>query len=304
MGRRARSETTTKIIVALLERRTWSQAELARRLEVTPRTIRKQMLDLREAGVPLEREDDHPHVYWSVPSTWFPGGQVLDAERIEELSRYLARHPKTADRERLLGELLRALPKDGAPAGNPAPLPVSAEILTIIEDAAAAHVSLDMSYFSLSRGDRARRHVSVHRVEYAAAIRMVATCHRDGQLKWFRADRIDRARLDPDEPCRAAAPEAVEAFVRGSFDGYHGDGDARSFEFTIRWPSGRWAVRNLPSEAALRHEPDRVHVTLETSGLDALARHLVGLGALARGITPELRERMVELARGSLGVNS
>ncbi len=84
MGRRTSSETIAKIIMALLERRTWTQAALARRVDVKPRTIRTQLLDLLQAGVPLEREEDHPHVYWSVPRGWFPGGHVLDDEQIAQ----------------------------------------------------------------------------------------------------------------------------------------------------------------------------------------------------------------------------
>jgi len=176
--------------------------------------------------------------------------------------------------------------------------------LSTIEDAAAAQTALEMSYFSVSRGDHSRRHVSVHRVEYAPAIRMVATCHRDGRLKWFRADRVDGARLDPGEPYRPAAIEAIDEFVSGSFDGFHRGDLPRRCEFTIAWPSGRWAVRNLPRGATLGYQSDRVHVTIETSGLEALARHLVGLGALARAITPELRDLVLELARGALAVNT
>ena len=82
MGRRTSSATVTKNIMALLDQPTWTQASLARRVGVKARTIRTHLNDLVEAGVPLEREEDHPHVYWSVPRGWFPGGHVLGDEQI------------------------------------------------------------------------------------------------------------------------------------------------------------------------------------------------------------------------------
>jgi len=66
MSRRAPTETVAGVVGAFLERRTWSQAELAKRLELSVPALRKRLEEL--AGpLRLEREEDHPHVYWSVP---------------------------------------------------------------------------------------------------------------------------------------------------------------------------------------------------------------------------------------------
>lgn len=293
------------MIFALLERRTWKQTDLARAVGVSPRRLRTRMLELAEAGVPLERELEHPFVYWSVPRSWFPGGCTLKAEQLEGLSRLVARHPKTAVRERLLADLLRALPEEASsfPA-NADSLRVSDEVLETLEDAAAEQTVVSMHYFSANRGDLTKRDVSVHRIEYGSTHRFIATCHEDGRLKWFRADRIQGAELAATETFRSLSPAAVEQFARDSFDGYRGDGACKPFAFSIRWPEGRWAVRNLPSDAVVEPRGDEAFVTIETSGLDALARHLVGLGGLVRAETPELRSKIVQLARELLAANT
>ena len=74
MNRRSEADTPARLLVAFLRQRTWSQAELAREVGIEVRAVRRRLNELRAAGVPLEDDEDRPHVYWSVPKRWFPGG--------------------------------------------------------------------------------------------------------------------------------------------------------------------------------------------------------------------------------------
>jgi predicted DNA-binding transcriptional regulator YafY len=305
VGKRNAFETVAKILVALLEQRTITQAELARRAEVDPRTIRKHMLALQEAGVPVERDEDHPNVYWSVPAAWFPGGARLTDAQLHEVGRLIARHPKTQTRERILAALLSADPRT-ATVGNATTLQPPEDVLAILEDAAAARVAVHLRYFSATRGDHSDRHLTIHRIDYGPTARLVATCHRDGQLKWFRIDRVERPQLAPLEPARSVPAPEIDRFIADSFQGFRGPGSAEPYTFTIRRPEGRWAARSLPIDAnthTIDYRDNHIHVTVHTAGLDALARHLVGLGDLAHAETPTLRARIIELARGALRAN-
>ncbi len=74
MGRRSQTETVAGIYQSCLQRRTWSQAVLARELEVSVGTLRRVLGELQAEGMPLHRDEDHSQVYWSVPKDWYPGG--------------------------------------------------------------------------------------------------------------------------------------------------------------------------------------------------------------------------------------
>ncbi len=302
MGRVSAAQTCARMYAALLEQRTWSQSDLAKALGLNTQTVRKHLLALQGEGVPLERDEEHPHVYWSVPSTWFPSGHLLTDEQLALLARHVARHPKTETRERLLSQLLRAVPESPIPSAHS--LAIDERLLTLLEDAAADRVAVHVRYFSASRGDQSHRHVSIHRLEYIPTVRFVATCHRDDVLKWFRADRAAEPKRDLTEPFRQSPPELVATFIRESFHGHRSERRPKRVEFTIRWPEGRWAIRELPQHATVHYESDHASIQLETAGLDSLARHLVGLGHLASAKTPILRKRILALATGALTTNS
>lgn len=142
--------------------------------------------------------------------------------------------------------------------------------------------------------------VSVRRVQYDTTARIVATCHRDGRIQWFRADRLKRACLTRSEPYREASAEAIDAFVRSMLGGFRGSGTTQTYRFRVRDAEGRGAARNLPATVQVAPKPGRFAVAIETAALDAWARHSVGLGDLVTAERPELRARIVELARGAL----
>src|SRR5215203_5356345 len=73
VGQRSSTVTVVQLVQAFLEQRTWTQKALADRLEMTTPAVREKLKEL-EGVFRLERQEDHPHVYWSVPKDWFPGG--------------------------------------------------------------------------------------------------------------------------------------------------------------------------------------------------------------------------------------
>jgi predicted DNA-binding transcriptional regulator YafY len=307
VGSRSGTVTVVHLLQAFLEQRTWTQKGLAERLGMTTPAVRDKLREL-EGIFHLERQEDHPHVYWSVPKNWFPGGVVFKREQLPELLRHLLRLPKGKSRDALLETVLRNLPKGGEADALPdAVVPPAStkqeeDYLAVIEDAAAQKRALLFRYFTASRGQMSMRYASVHRVVLGRPARFIATCHREDKLKWFRVENILSAHLDKDEPYKPASGKAVEAFHRASIDGFNAGGAAAELSFVVRDPEARWVQTNLlPTMKVETLSNGRIRVTVETNAILQVARYVVGLGAAAIAETPALAEAIEVLARGALG---
>ena len=302
MGQRSQTETIVATLKAFLDQRTWKQADLARHVGIQAATLHKRLEELRASGIPLQAERDHPHVYWSVPKSWYPGGVLLTSEQVTEVFRQLSRIPKGKARNQLLESLLRFLPAPGATLAI-VPMETTAreeQYLPIIEDAANQKKALQFRYLTITSGKEAMRHGSVHRVLVGPPARFIATCHRSGDLKWFRVENVTDARLDPNVPCRDADAKAVDAYLRASLDGFHDGGAPVRHVFFVSDPAARWVARNLMDGMEDEEVPGGIRVTAETSGASRLARYVVGLGAAAKPLTPDLAREVIALAEGAL----
>lgn len=309
MGQRSTTETAFGIIAAFIEQNTWTQAELARRLETRVETIRRQLTELQAAGIKLEREEDHPHVYWSVPKNWLPGALAFSAEEARDLLRLIVRSPRGALRERVVQTALARLGNFGtatadfdAAAVRPAAIPPhEEEVLDVIEDAARNKVALKMRYFTASRRHESWRHASVQRVDVGARPHFVAVCHKSAELRRFRVSNVLLAKLDHGEPFRKAAAAALAKFDRESFGGYRDDGPVVRCAFFVRDPEAAWVEKNLPDDT-VQHEAARggTRFFVDTAAVVVLARYVAGLGEVARPETPELAEEVAAIARAAL----
>ena len=306
MGQRSGTESALAIVEAFLRERSWRQADLARHVGIRVPALRKRLAELCALGLPLSSEEDHPHVWWSVPNGWFPGSVVFGAKEIPDLVRQLSRMPRTAARERLLRRVLEAAPRPAVASHEPAALvtPASSEeeeaYLAIAEDSAMRRQALHLRYFTASRGEVEWRHGSVQRVVVGPPPRLIVVCHRTGTLKWFRIGNVLAARLDASVDYRAAEDAEIQHFLSQSLDGLHEPGGAYACAFVVREPEARWVARNLPGPMTVESIKAGIRVSTTTAGALRLARFVVGLGAAARAETPELARLVEELARGAL----
>lgn len=304
MGRRTATETLSRLVVAFLKQRTWTQKQLEAECAVTARTVRKCLFDLLAAGMPLERSDEPPHVYWAVPSSWPPrGGRGLESVDGEAVARLVARLPRSSEREAVLAKLVVPAFGSSLPA-NQAEDRARGAVLATLEDAARRGAAVRMGYYSASRRADSTRVASVQRVVYGDRPRFVAHCHSSSQLKWFRVDRVHGAAIDTGEPFVRVEEGELTRFLRDSMDGYHAGGESLTCELWLRAAESRWVLDHMPYErgtAIVSFTSDGAHVVLRTAALDVLARYLVGLGDAARALgPPKLTQRVVELAQASL----
>lgn len=269
---------------------------------MTSPAVRKRLEEMQAAGFPLEREEEHPHVYWSVPKDWFPGGLLFKRDEVPELLRLLGRLPKSKARDQMLETILARIPQriDVASAIVPTVSAREETHLAIIEDAIRTKTPLRFRYYTASRGAEGTRHASVHVVFPSPPARFVATCHRTDQLRWFRVENISDANADPHEPYRLATKEALDDFVAQSLDGYREPSAPQMITFFVRDPEARWVSRNLPPEMKAEEEMGGIRVSVNTSALLVAARYVVQLGDAATPETPALAEKVVEIARGAL----
>jgi hypothetical protein len=109
------------------------------------------------------------------------------------------------------------------------------------------------------------------------------------------------ARLCAVEPFEAVAEAEVADLLARSIDGWAEDAAPREVSFVVHGEDARWVPGNLPS-AGMKVETlgGGIRVRAVTSAMTPLARFVVGLGAAARAETPELAERVEELARGAI----
>lgn len=303
MGRRTSTETIVAIVHAFLQQRTWQQAELAREIGVGVKALRARLDELSQYGFPLSEEKDHPHVYWSVPQDWFPGGVLLKQPESEVILRLLGRLPKSKDREAAISLLVGASARGKLVSPTvvaPSISETEANHLALAEDSARENRPLRIRYFSANRGSLEWRSISVQRILPGPPARLCAICHRDGTLKWFRVDNIFGADPDLSDPFRRETDAEVDSFVGGSLHGFVDEAVAVHCTFIAREPDWRWIRKSFVSVLEETPVPDGVRLTISTRGVLALARLLAGLGDLVRIETPAIRALVLEIAQGSV----
>lgn len=306
MGQRSPAETIIAILQAFLRNRTWKQNELAEEIGIKRHALKQHLDALSAKGMPLHREEEHPHVYWSVPRDWFPGGVLYPGDVVRTLLRVLSRLPKTKDRDRLLAiaaECLaepKELPRRFEQIIAAKRVSVSEEnYLATIEESAEASTALYCRYIS-GGGKDSWRHLSVQKIFPGAPARFIAWCHRDERLKWFRADNVVHAELDAKQPFKTAKAAEIERVEAESVDGYFEQGPARAISFLVRDPEARWVAKNLLE--GMTHEvlARGIRVRARTAAISSVARFVVGLGGAATPEDPTLAAAVEELARGAL----
>ncbi|MFB6958431.1 helix-turn-helix transcriptional regulator [Streptomyces sp. NPDC056309] len=300
-----------RLLSLLSSRPSWTCAELAERMEVTDRTVRRDIARLRELGYTVDSE----------AGPW--GGYRLRAgSRVP---------PLILDDEEALAVAvgLREAALSDALGGDQAALSALLKLRQVLPQRIAERLSeLDDAFVSLPdadgpqiraglllelavacrRGERARlsyvdaagratiRDVDPYRlVRTGRRWYFVARDVVRGQWRTFRADRIDRLQPTGRPADLTDLPDPARLVSRNIANGPY------PLSATIRLP--------LPMEAALRlvpatvgtHRSDGPDATLVDVGgpdPDGLARYLLGLGTSLRVLAPEsVRQALLRRTR-------
>ena len=305
-------ETSARLLrlLSLLEvKPEWSGADLAARLQVTPRTLRRDIAKLRSLGYPVNAVPGVAGGYRLGAGASLPPLLLDDDEAVAvALSlRTAAAHAVTGIGEasvRALAKLEQVLPgrlreraaaigQATVPLTGPAPA-VNADTLTTIARGCRSHERLEFGYRDHDGGLSART-VEPHRL-VQAGYRWYLVARDLGRDDWrtFRADRIDQPRLTGMRFVPRDPPDAV-AFVARAVTTAPYRYQARVL---VHAPADVVAEHVPPSVGLLEHTGDRGCVlTSGADSLDMLAFHIAAMGMDFTVLDPpELIERVRELA--------
>lgn len=303
LGQRTSTETLVGLLCAFWKQGTWTQADLAREVGVNPRAVRRCLDELTTAGWPLERDEDHPHVYWSLPRDWLPVGVLLTPQTTADLVRALVHVPGGLGRARLLEAVSSHAPPPLLEVLNrvipPRTSDAESDLLPKLLDGLAQQAPIRLKYWTASRGALGTRTVSVQRVLVGPPTRFLAWCHATSSVRWFRLDNASSIEPDANATFRAVDEGELDVVVQESIEGFHGQERLR-VAFRVRDPEARWVAHNLPDGLSFTAVGDGISVDAETRGLLPIARFLVGLGDAVLCETPELAALVRELASGAL----
>jgi len=280
-----------RLLSLLQSRRDWSGAELARRLEVTDRTVRRDIERLRELDYPVDSVGGVAGGYRLAAGANLPP-LLLDDEEAVAVAVGLVT-TGSEDAVRALAKLSRVLPArlrprlaalTGAAVAVPHPhgVPVDANLLALLAASCRDHEFVSFDYRGRSATPSARRVEPHHLVTVQGLWYLVAYDPDRADWRTFRVDRIHR----PTQTGQRFTPREVAPveYLTGSFA-------AAEYRYTA------WLTVALPA-AAVREAwftaipgditpdgPERCTVRLSTQTLPLLLQYVATVAALGAEFT-------------------
>ncbi|MDA0563405.1 WYL domain-containing protein [Streptomonospora sp. S1-112] len=309
-GERGTTERVLRLLGLLQARRVWSGPELAERLGVTPRTVRRDVERLRALGYPVHAGQGMGGGYRLGAGRDLPPLLLDDEEALATVAALLAAAGGGAGGagEAALGALTkldRVLPARlraqvralrGAAETFGAPPAVAAEVLMVLARACRDEVEVEFDYSGAGGGGAERRRVEPYRL-VASERRWYLLAYDLGRRDWrsFRVDRMSRVRARTWRFTPRPAPEAAR-YVQ---EGVAARAYPHSARFLVHAPAEQVRAQ-VPASAAVVRErgPRRCEVLSGAAGLDRVIAHMLVLGHDFEALEPpEAAERCRVLAR-------
>jgi predicted DNA-binding transcriptional regulator YafY len=306
------SSRTLRLLSLLQTHRYWPGAELADRLDVSLRTLRRDVERLRELGYPVDAQRGVDGGYQLAPGAALPP-LVLDDEEAVALAVGLlvaVQSPVSGTAEasvRALSKVIQVMPKRlrrridalGAmtePAGwGPPDVSIDPETLTIVALACRDGERIDFDY-TASDEVNSQRCVEPHRlVSLGRNWYLVAYDLTRHDWRTFRLDRLSAARPTGARctPRQLPADDAI-AFVRAGISkaprSFSVDAVIAAPAATVRARIGRWATVEEDMGASCR-----LQISTDSLGWAAFALTLTEADFCVHG-PPELAEYLRVLA--------
>lgn len=295
-----RTDRLVAMVMHLQGRRLVRAEELARRFEVSVRTIYRDMAALGEAGVPIAGEAGVGYSLvrgYHLPPVMLTADEAaalfVGAEMVRQFTDASVSEPMNA----VLDKLRAVLPRDRQDhverlaqqtvivgrrdrrAAEPAPEPW----LLAVQRGVVHRRVLRLRYCTRSRGDETSRDVEpLGVVFYAGAWYLVAWCRLRGDLRHFRVDRM----LHVDVLAETFPPREKFSLTK-----HLAEQQARTETEPARvwFATGALDRARKESYATLTEERQReggVEISLFTFSLEWLARWLLSFGDEAAAIAP------------------
>lgn len=303
------SSRTLRLLSLLQTHRYWSGDELAARLDVSVRTLRRDVDRLRELGYPVEAHRGIEGGYQLAAGASLPPLAVDDDEAVALAIglRAAAQGAVTGIEEssiRALAKIVQVMPprlRRRVDALNAVTVPavwgeessVEAGILTAVAQACRDEERLRFSYTGRS-GDQTERHVEPHRV-VSLGRRWYLVAYDLTRHDWrsFRLDRLESPRGTGTRFRSRELPAAdAAAFVRAGIDSVPA---AHTVEALVYAPASgvRAALGQWGTVEDIGHDRCRLRMTADNLDWPALALGAVGAEFEVLG-PPELIDHLRE----------
>lgn len=308
------AETTGRLLrlLSLLQARPgWSGEDLAQRLEVTPRTLRRDMARLRDLGYPVDAtpgryggyrlvaggaippllldEDEAVAVAWGLraAATWaLPGFEdpaVMALAKIEQVLPGRVR------------ERIHALSDATVRVGSTWSSDSRLDVGTLVTVARARQTPERLRFtYRDAVGKESERHVEPYQLVHASRRWYLFAWDRDREdWRSFRVDRIAEARATGMRFERRPAPDAAEFVAEGLAVGVY----RYQARVALQVPIDDARRMVPPTVAVLEADGERTLMRIGADEPGWIARYLAGLPCRFTVLEPdELRRSLQELA--------
>jgi predicted DNA-binding transcriptional regulator YafY len=313
-----------------------SLRELAGELDVSERTVQRDLELLEELGFPLEYDEDpFGKRFWHIPHDFFRTGP-LTLSLTEALSLHLAQRffaPLTGTYfmeglQAVLGKIRSLLPATALEhfrelddilhvrLGPVTDYSGHADTIRLLLDAARQQTTVEIEYRSVWRGETYTTRVDPYGlVYYEGDLFLVGHSHRAAATRVFKVTRIATARLS-DQTFTRPADFDLDQHFRASFGIFQSTAEPVDVTVRFRGPVAAlveervWhesqKLERLPPEATLfdvqSDQPKELIGHFRLANLVEFKRWLKGLGQYAEVLRPaslrdELREELLAAAR-------
>lgn len=310
---------TTRVLAVLdllQSRHRISGAELAERLEVDGRTVRRYITILQDLGIPIEGERGRHGAYCLRPGFKLPPLMLSDDEALAVVLGLLAAQRlgmtaaapavegALAKVERVLPEALRAqlqAVQDALVIDLPPPeSSPDSDIVVLLSTAVHQGRRVRLRYRSAGGGSDTEREVDPYGLVYRAGRwYMAGYCHLRTDTRLFRVDRILKAELSEATFTRPANFDCL-GFLHHTLATIP---EGWEVEILLRTTLAEAAHSVSPTLALLNEMRDGVLLRCHVSDLDWLARYLVSLPfPFVIRHPPELRAALRRLAEDIMGM--
>ncbi|MBB5234517.1 helix-turn-helix transcriptional regulator [Deinococcus budaensis] len=297
------------VLELLQARETVTGAELARRLEVSPRTVQRYVARLQDLGIPVEGRRGVGGAYrlkpgFRLPPLMFTGEEALSLALGLQALRHLGLQALAPAAQAAGAKLGRTLPhplrelvgalEDAVQLGaSPGVVTTDAALLARLLEAVRAARTVGFEYVSL-HGEATARAVDVYRaVHLGGRWYAVGWCHLRGARRCFRLDRMRGLSVQEES---FTPPEAFDAlaYLRATLSDLP---PTHEISVWLASPPGELAGRVSPWHTDLTPEGGGARLKTQREDLEGFAAFVLGLGCDFRvDSPPQLREVFGRLA--------